>query len=104
MPKKNSKAALKKKQKKQKAKAKQQTQQGKNTKQNGNNGNKNGNKSNPKSVAGDNDVLKHTDNPDEHLKEFVRDINIHNFSRKQNINNILPILLSSNHSQSLILT
>ena len=75
MPKKNSKAALRKKQKKQKAKAKQQNQQNKNkNKQNGNNNN---------SVTGDQDVLKMTDNPDEMLKEFVRDINIHNFSCKQ---------------------
>ena len=84
MPKKNSKAALKKKQKKQKAKAKQQNQQNKNQ-QNGKNGknNNNGNKNDPKSITGENDVLKMTDNPDEMLKEFVRDINIHNFSRKQ---------------------
>eukprot|EP00486_Rosalina_sp_Unknown_P013213 CAMPEP_0201593190 /NCGR_PEP_ID=MMETSP0190_2-20130828/190880_1 /ASSEMBLY_ACC=CAM_ASM_000263 /TAXON_ID=37353 /ORGANISM="Rosalina sp." /LENGTH=267 /DNA_ID=CAMNT_0048052303 /DNA_START=132 /DNA_END=932 /DNA_ORIENTATION=- len=79
MPKKSSKAALKKKQKKQKAKAKQQQQQNKGKNQNGKN-TKNGKKNDPKSLAGDNDVLKMIDNPDDHLKEFVRDINIHNFS------------------------
>eukprot|EP01084_Bolivina_argentea_P254666 428183_1 len=71
MPKKNSKAKLKKKQKKQKAKAKQaqkqKAQQPQDTKAEPN-------------IIGSTDVLKITDNPDDHIKEFVRDINICNFS------------------------
>ena len=84
MPKKNSKAALKKKQKKQKSKAKQQKQQ---NKQNGKN---NGTKNDPSITGGQADVLQMTGNPDDHLKEFNRDINIHNFSRKQNTLIIYP--------------
>eukprot|EP00484_Ammonia_sp_Unknown_P028856 CAMPEP_0197047982 /NCGR_PEP_ID=MMETSP1384-20130603/23385_1 /TAXON_ID=29189 /ORGANISM="Ammonia sp." /LENGTH=879 /DNA_ID=CAMNT_0042480025 /DNA_START=128 /DNA_END=2767 /DNA_ORIENTATION=+ len=70
MPKKGSKAALKKKQKKQQ-KAKNQPKQEKNKTQNGKNNAK---------LTGDQDVLQLISNPDDHLKEFIRDINIHNFS------------------------
>eukprot|EP01084_Bolivina_argentea_P157036 273651_1 len=78
MPKKNSKAALKKKQKKNKAKAKAAKQLAKQSVANGKNNKKKNN--NDKNIIGKQDVLQMTDNPDHHLKEFIRDINIGNFS------------------------
>ena len=88
MPKKSAKAALRQRQKK-KAKAGRQNKQNKN--QNKQTNGKSGGKNDP-SILGNEDVLKMTSNPDEHLKEFVRDINLHNFSRKQIIKTVSTFL------------